>query len=52
MTRGRLLASLAVVAATAMALAMVLALIVAGWLAWQRPEHVVAWLGLMRLCGP
>lgn len=36
----------------AVAASTVLALVVAGWLAWLRPDHVAAWLALMPLCGP
>lgn len=48
MNRGRLARSLL----SALAVATVLGLSVTGWLAWRRPDHVVAWLSLLPLCGP
>lgn len=48
MNRGPLVRSLQITVAAS----TVLALVVAGWLAWRRPDHVVAWLALMPLCGP
>lgn len=48
MSRGLLVRSLQIAAAATAALALV----VAGWLAWHRPDHVAAWLALMPLCGP
>ncbi|WP_341890166.1 hypothetical protein [Variovorax sp. YR752] len=36
----------------ALTVSTVLGLSVTGWLAWRRPDHVVAWLTLMPLCGP
>lgn len=48
MNRGRLMRSLQVAAPVAVALG----LMISGWLAWRQPGHVVAWLGLMPLCGP
>lgn len=48
MNRGRLARSLRI----AGAVSTVLGLSVTGWLAWRRPDHVVAWLSLLPLCGP
>ena len=48
MNRGPLVRSLQIAVAASAALVLV----VAGWLAWRRPDHVVAWLALMPLCGP
>lgn len=35
----------------ALAVSTILGLAVAGWLAWHRPEHGVAWLSRVPLCG-
>lgn len=48
MNRGRLARLMRI----ALAVSTFLGLSVTGWLAWRRPDHVVAWLALMPLCGP